>query len=91
MFTTTLQRGKVGSDREDVVMGRSLSMQEVACLRLLLAGKSGSEIAADLGLEADAATSYLDTVFRKLGTKSRTHAVAIAIREGIISNDDKLG
>lgn len=67
---------------------RNLSSQELACLNLLLAGQTNKEVARALGLSPATVASYLKSVYRKLGTQSRTHAVAVAIREGIIDIDD---
>ncbi|KQT64174.1 MULTISPECIES: response regulator transcription factor [unclassified Aureimonas] len=70
---------------------RSLSSQELACLELLMAGKTNKEIARVLDLSPATVASYLKSVYRKLGTQSRTHAVAVAIREGlIVFKDDEV-
>lgn len=64
---------------------RNLSSQELACLNLLLAGKTNKEVARALDLSPATVASYLKSVYRKLGTQSRTHAVAVALREGYIT------
>lgn len=79
----------MGRERDET--RRNLSPQELACLNLLLAGKTNKEMARVLNLSPATVASYLKSVYRKLGTQSRTHAVAVAIREGlIVFNDDEV-
>jgi DNA-binding CsgD family transcriptional regulator len=68
---------------------RNLAPQELACLTLLLEGKTNKEIARALELSPATVASYLKAVYRKLGTQSRTHAVAVAIREGLITFEEE--
>ncbi|KQT64016.1 MULTISPECIES: hypothetical protein [unclassified Aureimonas] len=67
---------------------RDLSPGDIRCLQALAAGGSETTPSLDLGLEPDlgeqAIDLYLASLYRKLGTRSRTHAVAIALYEGII-------
>lgn len=72
-------------DRAPHTNRRNLSPQQLACLALLLNGRTNKEIARALDLSPTTVASYLKAVYRKLGTQTRTHAVAVAIYEGIIS------
>ncbi|GGE12313.1 hypothetical protein GCM10011390_34340 [Aureimonas endophytica] len=66
---------------------RKLSAQELACLKLLVMGRTNKEMARDLGLSPATVASYLQSVYQKLGSQNRTHAIALAIRAGIIDPD----
>ena len=48
-----------------------LTSAEQRVARLVAAGRSDDEVAAELGLDADAVPAHLSAVFRKLGTRSR--------------------
>jgi DNA-binding CsgD family transcriptional regulator len=48
-----------------------LTSAEQRVARLVAAGRSDDEVAAELGLDADAVSAHLSAVFRKLGTRSR--------------------
>lgn len=62
-----------------------LSKRQLDALQLLANGYATKEIAAKMNISEFTARDYLTTVTRKLGAKHRTEAVAIAIREGIIT------
>jgi LuxR family quorum sensing-dependent transcriptional regulator len=47
-------------------------------------GKSAWEIDAILGIASRTVEDHVQAGVRKLGAANRTHAVAIALREGII-------
>jgi DNA-binding CsgD family transcriptional regulator len=61
-----------------------LAPREIECLHWTAAGKTSWEIAEILGLSERTVESYLKTAGLKLGTSSRTQAVALAIRQGLI-------
>lgn len=63
----------------------AMSNRELDCLRLTADGKTSEEIAAMLGLSAHTATQYLTSAAQKLDAVSRTHAVAKALRLGLIT------
>jgi DNA-binding CsgD family transcriptional regulator len=56
----------------------SLSPREIDVLRLVAAGASNNDIAADLGLMPNTVKAYLRSITRKLGAANRTHAVRLA-------------
>ncbi len=65
---------------------RPLDAVELEALTLFAAGKTADEIAAALGVSKSMAAHYLRVAARKLGARNRVHAVAIAIRKGVIGS-----
>lgn len=65
--------------------GRSrLSQREAQVLQLLGDGYTTRTIAEELFLSPATVRSYVETAMQKMDTRSRTHAVAVAIRDGLI-------
>lgn len=69
-----------------VLAGRrpNLTRREMECLRLTAGGLTSEEIAQRLGLSAHTANQYLASTAQKLDATNRIHAVAKAIRLGLI-------
>ena len=61
-----------------------LTQREVDVLRLVAGGLTDAEVAEELYLSPRTVSSYLSSVFNKLGVSSRTAAAAFAIREGLV-------
>jgi two-component system NarL family response regulator len=61
-----------------------LTPRELATLRLLADGKSNKEIANDLGISERTVKTHLGHLFEKLGVTSRTEAVKVATRRGLV-------
>lgn len=61
-----------------------LSRRELECLRLTAEGQTSEEIAASLGLSIHTANQYLGNATQKLDAVNRMHAVAKALRFGLI-------
>jgi len=61
-----------------------MSRRETECLRLAAEGRTSEEIAAKLGLSVHTANQYIATTARKLNAVNRMHAVAKALRAGLI-------
>ncbi|NHT76873.1 helix-turn-helix transcriptional regulator [Ferranicluibacter rubi] len=57
---------------------------ELICLRFASLGKTTDEIAKLSGYTSDTVNSYIKTAIRKLGADNRVHAIAEAIRRGLI-------
>ncbi|OOO27842.1 DNA-binding protein [Agrobacterium salinitolerans] len=57
---------------------------EIACLRYASLGKTTDDIAKASGYTPDTVNSYIKTAIRKLGADNRVHAIAEAIRRGLI-------
>jgi DNA-binding NarL/FixJ family response regulator len=62
-----------------------LSEREIAVLLCAAAGNANKQIGAQLGIAEDTVKAHIRTILAKLDARDRTHAVAIAVRRGIIS------
>jgi LuxR family maltose regulon positive regulatory protein len=62
-----------------------LSERELEVLTIVAAGKSNLEIAGQLFVTVDTVKKHLTHIFRKLGVRSRTQAVAQARELGLIA------
>lgn len=69
-------------------LGRSLrvlSPRERQILAALASGRSNRELAADFGLREATVKSHVSSLLTKLGLRSRSEAVALAFRTGLVS------
>jgi PAS domain S-box-containing protein len=62
----------------------ALSTREFEILALLAEGLENDEIARSLHLAPDTVKAHVSRVLSKLGARSRTHAVVIALRTGLV-------
>lgn len=72
----TLGRAKGGNTR--------LTPREREVLAWVAQGKSARQVAEILRIAKRTVDEHVQTAVRKLGALNRTHAVAIALRDGII-------
>lgn len=61
-----------------------LTPRELTALRLMADGKSNKEIAGELGISDRTVKTHLGHLFEKLGVTSRTEAVKVASRRGLV-------
>jgi DNA-binding NarL/FixJ family response regulator len=61
-----------------------LTPRELATLRLMADGKSNKDIAGELGISERTVKTHLGHLFEKLAVTSRTEAVKIATRRGLV-------
>ena len=61
-----------------------LTARETEVLRWVANGKSASEVAGILNITKRTVDEHVQTAVRKLGAQNRTHAVALALRDGVI-------
>lgn len=61
-----------------------LSTRDVNVLRLLADGRSTSDIAVDLAYSESTIKNIIHDLVHQLGARNRAHAVAMAIRAGVI-------
>jgi DNA-binding NarL/FixJ family response regulator len=65
----------------------NLTDREQDILNLLAQGLSNAEISGRLYLSEGTVRNYTSTLFAKLGVSDRTQAVILAIRQGLVTND----
>jgi NarL family two-component system response regulator LiaR len=65
-----------------------LSVREMELLKLLAKGLSNKDIALRLHLSLRTVKSYLADLFSKMGVTSRTEAVILSLRKGILTIED---
>ena len=64
--------------------GAALTARELDVLRLVARGLSNKEIAADLGITTHTVKYHLAAVLEKLDVRSRTEAVSLGVRKGLV-------
>jgi len=62
-----------------------LTAREQDVLRLLARGRSNRQIGEELFITGKTASVHVSNILAKLGAASRTEAVAVAYREGLIA------
>lgn len=62
-----------------------LTQRELEVLQLVAAGRTNREIGAHLAISERTAQAHLSHIFDKLGVSSRTEAVTVALRHGLIA------
>ncbi|MFF5988157.1 response regulator transcription factor [Prauserella flavalba] len=70
-----------------VTGGATLTEREVQVLRGMAQGMRNPAIARELYLAPDTVKTHARTLFRKIGARSRAHAVAIGHQLGILGGD----
>ncbi|GAA2399017.1 helix-turn-helix transcriptional regulator [Streptomyces viridochromogenes] len=84
-----IRRGRLAEQRAP---GSSpLTAREQDVLRLLAAGRSNRQIGEELYITGKTASVHVSNILGKLGAASRTEAVAIAYREGLIGREEAVG
>jgi len=66
-----------------------LSKREIQLLYWMVEGHSNREIAKELFISENTVKYHIRNIFQKLEVQNRTEAVAYALREGLISTDQK--
>jgi DNA-binding NarL/FixJ family response regulator len=61
-----------------------LTPREMAALRLMADGKANKEIATELSISERTVKTHLGHLFEKLGVTSRTEAIKVATRRGLV-------
>jgi DNA-binding NarL/FixJ family response regulator len=70
--------------------GPQLSARETEVLRLLAEGLGVAAIARKLFVSESTAKSHISKIYEKLGAANRAQAIMIAMRSGLLGNDDPL-
>jgi DNA-binding CsgD family transcriptional regulator len=91
---TRAERRARSVDRQDsdshggtAVRTHALSAREIGVLEELALGTSTEEIAAKLHVSPHTVRTHIKNILRKLGARTRAHAVAIAYAEDAINPD----
>ena len=79
-----LRRVWPGRDRSDRVVRESLTARETEVLIMMAEGLGNKRIAARLGISGHTVKFHVASVLGKLSASSRTEAVTIGLREGLI-------
>ncbi|HXG76134.1 MAG TPA: helix-turn-helix transcriptional regulator [Gaiellaceae bacterium] len=66
---------------------RPLSRRELEVLALVAEGYTSKEIGARLFVSEETVKSHISNILACLGARNRAHAVAIALREGVLAVD----
>jgi DNA-binding CsgD family transcriptional regulator len=69
---------------------RDLSRREREALSMLSNGMARAEVADRLGISENTLRAYIDSARHKLGAANVTHAVALAIANGMIAANEPL-
>jgi DNA-binding CsgD family transcriptional regulator len=77
------RRARIGSGRAPGTPLGSLTARELDVLRLVAAGRSNREIAAELFISGKTVSVHVSSILGKLGAASRTEAAAIARDTGL--------
>jgi DNA-binding CsgD family transcriptional regulator len=64
--------------------GGALTRRELSVLRLVAYGLGNKEIASELGISTHTVKYHLASLLAKLGVHSRTEAVTIGLRKGLV-------
>jgi DNA-binding NarL/FixJ family response regulator len=85
LFPAAIRRlaGAYGARRR--LPGPALTEREAEVLRLVAAGRSNAEIAADLTLGVETVKTHVGNVLAKLGARDRTQAVVLAYESGFVT------
>jgi DNA-binding NarL/FixJ family response regulator len=66
------------------VVDEALTSREIDVLRLIAGGNANKLIGYQLSITEETVKGYVKSILSKLGAKSRTHAVTVALKRGII-------
>ncbi|MEG4453403.1 response regulator transcription factor [Microcoleus sp. N9_A1] len=75
----------VGAKLADRLSGPELSDRELEVIRLIVAGKSNSEISKVLHISESTVKFHINNILSKMGVSDRTQAAIAALKRGIVS------
>jgi DNA-binding CsgD family transcriptional regulator len=78
-FASFLRCGSIKVDRDF-----ELTDRELECLFWIAEGKTSDEIAMILGISRNTINNYITSVMRKTATKTRSEAIAFAVRNNLV-------
>ena len=84
VFESMLSRIRPGRQSELDPSGQILTPREIEVLRMIAEGLGNKEIASRLRISDHTVKFHISSIFAKLGVSSRTEAVIVGIRQGLI-------
>ena len=84
---TLVRRGRLSDDPAAADRIAALTARESDVLLLLGRGRTNRQIGEELFISGKTASVHVSNILAKMGAASRTEAVAIAYREGLIVED----
>lgn len=66
-----------------------LTSRELEVLNLLVNGTTNHEIAVNLGISKYTVKNHVSSILSKLGAASRTEAVSLALRQGVVRKEER--
>lgn len=76
----------VAEQMAEFINDEPLTEREIRVLRSIAQGNSNKEAADELNVSMETVKANLKTILAKLNARDRTHAVAIAIRRGVLDS-----
>jgi len=73
-----------GDEPEEAAMVEEISAREAEVLRLLAEGLANKDVARRLGISEHTVKFHISSILEKLGAATRTEAVTLGIRRGLI-------
>jgi DNA-binding NarL/FixJ family response regulator len=67
--------------------GEDLTSREIDVLKLISTGRTTHQISGELEISPKTVENHKQRTFRKLGVQNQAHAVALALRRGILLPD----
>ncbi|HEX6355120.1 response regulator transcription factor [Actinophytocola sp.] len=80
----------VARPRRHSGLRQPLSQRELEVLRLVADGLENQSIADTLFVSVETIRTHVKSILRKLASRDRTHAVAVAFRSGVLAVDDDI-
>lgn len=84
MGTRALSR-RIAQQLAESITGSQLTSREIEVLRLVVDGMGNKLIARRLEIAVGTVKSHLKSIFDKLHVESRTQAIAVSVRRGLLS------
>ena len=81
---TDLDREELERHIRYVLRDFELTERELECLFWIAEGKTSDEIAMILGISRNTINNYITSVMRKTATKTRSEAIAFAVRNNLV-------